>query len=58
VPGEGTNPLTDYLRALAEWDYQGTITVEINNQMYFDDPDAAVAKAAKWLDDCPGGERD
>ncbi len=58
VPGEGTNPLTDYLQTLAEQDYAGTITVEINNQMYFNDPDDAVAKAAKWLADCPVVEID
>ncbi|MDD3206088.1 MAG: TIM barrel protein [Lachnospiraceae bacterium] len=52
VPGEGSNPLTDYLTTFAEHDFNGSITVEINNQMYFDNPDAAVAKAAKWLKEC------
>ncbi len=58
VPGDGENPLTDYLATLAEHDFKGTITVEINNQMYFDNPDAAVAKAAKWLRNCPVVEMD
>ena len=58
VPGDGSNPLTEYLQTLAEQDYKGTVTIEINNQMYFNDPDGAVAKAAKWLDDCPVVERD
>lgn len=56
VPGDGTNPLTDYLLMLAERDYLGTITIEINNQMYFDDPDTSVARAARWLSDCPAIE--
>ena len=28
------------------------ITMEINNQMYFDDPDAATRKTAEWLRRC------
>ena len=49
VPGDGTNPLNDYLKIFAEKGYQGSVTLEINNQMYFDNPDAAVAKAVDWL---------
>ena len=51
-PGDGENPLKDYLRILAEHDYGNSITLEINNQMYFSDPDAAVAKGVDWLRDC------
>ncbi len=53
VPGDGENPLEDYLRTFAEHDYKGSITLEINNQMYFNDPDQAVARAADWLKKCP-----
>lgn len=51
-PGDGENPLKDYLNTFAEHDYQNSITLEINNQMYFNNPDAAVAKAVAWLDTC------
>lgn len=48
-PGDGENPLKDYLRTFAEHDFQNSITMEINNQMYFGNPDAAVARAVDWL---------
>lgn len=53
VPGDGTNPLGEYLQIFADHDFDGSITVEINNQRYFDDPDTAVARAARWLKECP-----
>ena len=37
VPGEGTNDVEGYLETLVRHNYTGTITMEINNQMYFDD---------------------
>lgn len=51
-PGDGENPLSDYLGTLAEKEYSNSITLEINNQMYFSNPDAAVAKAVEWLKRC------
>ena len=52
VPGEGTNDVEGYLETLVRHNYTGTITMEINNQMYFDDPDAATMKTAEWLRRC------
>ncbi len=57
-PGDGQNPLTDYLQTFADHDFKNSITLEINNQMYFNDPDAAVARAAQWLRDNPVVEND
>ena len=51
-PGDGSNPLKSYLQTFADHDYENSITMEINNQMYFDNPDAAVAKAVDWLGTC------
>lgn len=53
VPGDGKNPLNDYLKVFAENEYRGSITLEINNQMYFDNPDKAVQRASRWLDRNP-----
>ncbi len=52
LPCEGSNPIESYLETLVRHNYKGTITMEINNQMYFDDPDAAPRKAAQWLRAC------
>ena len=52
VPSEGTNDVEGYLETLVRHNYTGTITMEINNQMYFDDPDAATRKTAEWLRRC------
>lgn len=49
VPGEGSNDINGYLAALVRHRYTGTITMEINNQLYFDDPDAATRKTVEWL---------
>lgn len=51
-PGDGENPLSDYLRTLADKDYSNSITLEINNQMYFSNPDKAVGRAVNWLKNC------
>ena len=51
-PGDGQNPLKKYLQTFAYHDFKNSITLEINNQMYFDNPDAAVAKAVDWLGTC------
>ena len=51
-PGDGQNPLKKYLQTFADHDFKNSITLEINNQMYFDNPDAAVAKAVDWLGTC------
>ncbi len=53
VPGEGENPLCEYLQTFADHDFKGSITIEANNQMYFDNPDLATAHAAQWLRNCP-----
>ncbi len=53
VPGEGSNPLDSYLRSLAEHDFIGSITLEVNNQIYFSDPDSATKRAVRWLRDNP-----
>lgn len=53
VPEDGTNPLNDYLKIFAEKGYQGSVTLEINNQMYFDNPDRAIQRAARWLRENP-----
>ncbi|MBC8585185.1 sugar phosphate isomerase/epimerase family protein [Youxingia wuxianensis] len=52
-PGDGENPLHDYLQSFANHDYKGSITMEINNEVYFQDPDASVVKARKFLENCP-----
>jgi protein FrlC len=49
VPGDGENDLDSYLKTLIAHDYQESITLEINNAMYFDDPDKATKRAAAWL---------
>lgn len=51
-PGDGQNPLKKYLQTFADHGFKNSITLEINNQMYFDNPDAAVAKAVDWLGTC------
>jgi protein FrlC len=56
VPGDGSNPLSEYLRQFAEHGYAGSVTLEINNQMYFPDPDAAVRRAAEWMRGCDAVE--
>jgi len=43
----------DYLKIFADKGYQGSVTLEINNQMYFDNPDRAVQRAARWLRENP-----
>jgi len=53
IPGDGENPLNDYLQTFADHDFSGSVTIEGNNQMYFDNPDAATMKASKWLKECP-----
>lgn len=53
VPGEGTNPISDYLQTLASHDYKESITMEINNQIYFGDPNTATKHTAEWLRNCP-----
>lgn len=40
-------------KVFAENEYRGSITLEINNQMYFDNPDKAVQRASRWLDRNP-----
>lgn len=52
VPGEGSNPLEEYLRTLIKHEFEGSITMEINNACYFDNPDAATRKTAAWLRNC------
>lgn len=52
-PGDGKNPLTEYLQIIADKEYKGSITLEINNQMYFDNPDKAVHRAMNWLKSNP-----
>lgn len=52
-PGDGSNPLNDYLKIFVDKGYKGSVTLEINNQMYFDNPDKAVQKAANWLRENP-----
>lgn len=49
VPGDGTNPLNSYIESLQNHDFSGSITLEINNQIYFDDPDKATKRAVEWL---------
>ncbi len=53
VPGDGSNPLDEYIRTLEEHEFSGSVTMEINNQIYFDDPDSATKRTAKWLQDHP-----
>ncbi len=53
VPGEGENPLEEYLKTFIRHDYQGTITIEANNQMYFSNPDEATRHAVEWLKNSP-----
>lgn len=53
VPGEGENPICEYLQTFADHNYKGSITMEINNQIYFDDPDTATKNTAEWLKSCP-----
>ncbi|HJA13051.1 MAG TPA: TIM barrel protein [Candidatus Mediterraneibacter merdipullorum] len=53
VPGDGSNPLEHYLETLIGHGFDGSITLEINNQIYFDDPDTATKRAAEWLRKCP-----
>lgn len=52
VPGDGTNPVSDYIKTLAQHDYSGYVTMEINNQRYFSDPHRAAERTVEWLRSC------
>ena len=49
VPGDGSNPLQTYIMSLEEHEFSGSVTMEINNQIYFDDPDKATKRTANWI---------
>lgn len=53
VPGDGSNPLESYLETLINHNFHGSVTLEINNQIYFNDPDTATKRAVAWLKACP-----
>lgn len=58
VPGEGENPINSYLQTLCENEFDGLVTMELNNPMYFADPDKATRDTAEWLKNCEWVEAD
>lgn len=52
VPGDGENPVSEYLKTLAMHDYDGYVTMEINNQRYFSNPHDAAKRTVEWLKNC------
>ncbi|HHV11523.1 MAG TPA: sugar phosphate isomerase/epimerase [Clostridiales bacterium] len=48
--GDGVLPLRSYLDSLNEAKYQGYLTLEILNDRYYLNPNAAVQKSIEWFD--------
>jgi len=49
ILGDGNLPLKDYIRTLEAHDYRGSVDLEINDSIYWDDPHASVARSAEYL---------
>jgi protein FrlC len=48
--GDGVLPLRSYLDSLEKADYRGYLTLEILNERYYLNPNAAVQKSVEWLE--------
>ncbi|HAF62612.1 MAG TPA: xylose isomerase [Anaerolineaceae bacterium] len=49
VWGEGNLPMMDYIHVLEENDYDGFLTLEINDAIYWDDPHCSIERTAHYL---------
>jgi fructoselysine 3-epimerase len=49
ICGEGRLPLREYLQTLEANHYCESLTLEINDSIYWDDPHASIEKSAAWL---------
>lgn len=49
ILGDGTYPLMSYLNALAEHEFKGYVSLEINDSIYWDDPHRSLEKSVEWL---------
>ena len=49
VWGDGNLPMQEYLQVLEKYDYQGFLTLEINDSIYWDDPHRSIERTAQYL---------
>ena len=49
VWGDGNLPMIEYLRVLENYDYEGYLTLEINDSIYWDDPHRSIERTAQYL---------
>ena len=49
VCGDGNLPMQEYLQVLERYDYQGYLTLEINDSIYWDDPHQSIERTARYL---------
>ena len=50
APGDGRLPLFTFLDSLDQAGYQGHLTLEISNDKYYLNPNAAIKKSIKWFE--------
>jgi len=41
--------MLEYLQVLEKYDYQGYLTLEINDSIYWDDPHRSIERTARYL---------
>ena len=49
ICGDGNLPLQDYIHILEQNNYDGYLTLEINDAIYWDDPHRSIAQSAAYL---------
>lgn len=49
VPGDRDLPLAEYVEQLEAKDYDGYLTLEVNDGIYIEDPHAAFARSAEYM---------
>ena len=49
ILGDGNLPLQDYIKTLEKYDYQGYLSLEINDSIYWDDPHTSIRRSADYL---------
>ncbi|HOT25850.1 MAG TPA: TIM barrel protein [Anaerolineaceae bacterium] len=49
ILGDGNLPLRDYIDTLERNDYEGNLTLEINDSIYWDDPHTSIERSAQYL---------
>ncbi len=49
ILGDGNLPLQEYIRILERNDYTGSVDLEINDSIYWDDPHTSIKRSADYL---------